>query len=150
MPYKTILLSLNETRRNPVLLDLAAKLAGMADGHITGLYVIPAVQVYPSTAFEAMPAILDTQRDYFKGQRAAVKSMFREAMRRHGVRGDLRVVDSSSPLISDSVIEQGRRADLVLLSQVDTEGNEGVELDFVDRVVMAVGRPVLAIPLKCD
>jgi nucleotide-binding universal stress UspA family protein len=148
MPYKTILLSLNETRRNPVLLDLAAKLAGAADGHITGLYVIPAVQLYPSTAFEAMPAILETQRDFFKGQRAGVESMFHEAMRQNGVRGDMRVVDSSSPLISDLVVEQGRRADLVLLSQVDTEGNEGVELDFVDRVVMAVGRPVLAIPLK--
>jgi nucleotide-binding universal stress UspA family protein len=150
MPYKNILLNLNETRRNPVLLDVAAKLAGVADGHVTGLYVIPAVQLYPSTAFEAMPAILETQRDYFKGQRASVEAMFRETMRRHGVRSDLRVVDSSSPLISDLTIEQGRRVDLVLLSQVDTEGNEGVELDFVDRVVMAVGRPVLAIPLKAD
>ena len=34
------------------------------------------------------------------------------------------------------------------MSQVDTEGNDGVELDFVDRVVMAVGRPVLVLPLK--
>ena len=72
----------------------------------------------------------------------------RGGLRRHDVRGDIAVVNSASPLISDAVIEHGRVSDLVLLSQVDSTGSQGVELDFVDRVVMGVGRPVLVLPLK--
>ncbi|MBL8894529.1 MAG: universal stress protein [Rhizobiales bacterium] len=148
MAFKTILLNLNETERNGALIEQAANLARAMDAHIAGHYVIPAVQVYPSTAFEAMPVIFEAHREFFSKQQGQVKSSFLEALRRHGVQGDMAVVDSPSPLICDSVIEHGRVSDLVLVSQVDTSGNQGVELDFVDRVVIEVGRPVLVMPLQ--
>ncbi|MFO0991105.1 MAG: universal stress protein [Hyphomicrobiales bacterium] len=148
MAFKTILLNLNETERNAALIEQGANLARAMDAHLAGHYVIPAVQVYPSTAFEAMPVIFEAHREFFRKQQEQVKSSFLEALRRHGVQGDIAVVDSPSPLICDSVIEHGRVSDLVLLSQVDTSGNQGVELDFVGRVVMEVGRPVLVLPLK--
>ena len=147
MAFKTILVGLNETERNDAVLEQAALLARMMDAHIAGLYVIPAVQLYPSTAFEAMPVIFEAHRDYFQKRRDTVKSTFLEGLRRNDVRGDIAVVDSASPLISDAFIEHGRVSDLVLLSQVDATGNQGVELDFVDRVVMGVGRPVMVLPL---
>lgn len=148
MAFKTILVGLNETERNDALLAQAAFLVRAFDAHIAGLYVIPAVQLYPSTAFEAMPVIFEAHREYFQTRRDAVKAKFLEVLRREGVRGDIAVVDSGSPLISDATIEHGRVSDLVLLSQVDTTGNQGVELDFVDRVMMDVGRPVMVLPLK--
>ena len=148
MAFKTILLNLNETRRNPALFEQAAHLARMSSGHIAGVYVIPAVQLYPSTAIEAMPVIFEAQREFFQRQRETVKSAFAAGLRQHAVNGDLEVVDSPSPLISDTVIEYGRASDLLVLSQTDGEAREGVELDFVDRVVMAAGRPVLILPLK--
>lgn len=148
MAFKTILLNLNETERNDALFAQAAHLARAMDAHIAGLYVIPAVQLYPSTAFEAMPVIFEAHREFFSKRRGQVKSNFLEGLRHHDMRGDIAVVDSSSPLISDATIEHGRVGDLVLLSQVDSTGNQGVELDFVDRVVMEVGRPVLVLPLQ--
>lgn len=148
MSFKTILVGLNETERNDALLAQAAILARSFDAHIAGLYVIPAVQLYPSTAFEAMPVIFEAHREYFQNQRDAVKAKFLDCLRREGVRGDIAVVDSASPLISDATIEHGRVSDLILLSQVDQTGNQGVELDFVDRVMMDVGRPVMVLPLK--
>jgi nucleotide-binding universal stress UspA family protein len=147
MAFRTILVGLNEMPRNDALLEQAAHLARNMDAHIAGLYVIPAVQVYPSTAFEAMPVIFEAHREFFSKQRDQVKARCLEGLRRHGLRGDIAVVDSSSPLIADAVIEHGRVSDLVLLSQVDRAGNQGVELDFVDRVVMEVGRPVMVLPL---
>ncbi|MBL8908146.1 MAG: universal stress protein [Rhizobiales bacterium] len=147
MAFKTILVGLNETERNDALLSQAAFLARSFDAHIAGLYVIPAVQLYPSTAFEAMPVIFEAHREYFKTRLDTVKTRFLDCLRREGVRGDIAVVDSSSPLISDATIEHGRVSDILLLSQVDATGNQGVELDFVDRVVMGVGRPVLVLPL---
>ena len=108
MAFKTILLNLNETERNAALFEQAAQLARAMDAHIAGLYVIPAVQLYPSTAFEAMPVIFEAHRDFFQKRRDTVKSTFLEGLRRHDVRGDIAVVDSASPLISDAVIEHGR------------------------------------------
>jgi nucleotide-binding universal stress UspA family protein len=148
MSFKTILVGLNETERNDALLAQAAFLARAFDAHIAGLYVIPAVQLYPSTAFEALPVIFEAHREYFLKQLDVVKLKFLDWLRREGVRGDIAVVDSASPLISDATIEHGRASDLLLLSQVDTAGNQGVELDLVDRVVMEVGRPVLVLPLQ--
>jgi len=148
MAFKTIFVGLNETERNDTLLAQAAILARAFDAHIAGVYVIPAVQVYPSTAFEAMPVIFEAHREYFKTRREAVKTKFLDCLRREGVRGDIAVVDSASPLISDATIEHGRVSDLLLLSQVDSTGNQGVELDFVDRVVIDVGRPVMVLPLQ--
>jgi len=148
MAFKTILLNLNETERNDALFAQASHIATVMDAHIAGLYVVPAVQLYPSSTFEAMPVIFEAHREYFQKRRDEVKGRFLAALKRHEVRGDIAVVDSSSPLISDAVIEHGRVSDLVLLSQVDSTGQQGVELDFIDRVVMEVGRPVLVLPLQ--
>ena len=93
-----------------------------------------------------VPVIFEAHREYFMRQRDAVKTGFEEVLRRHGARGALAIVDSGSPLISDSVIAHGRQSDLIVLSQVDSSGNEGVELDFVDRVAMAAGVLALSVP----
>jgi nucleotide-binding universal stress UspA family protein len=144
--FKTILVSLNEIDRNGVLLPIATGLAQRFDAHLTGLYVIPAAKIYPPAAFEPIPVIFEAHRDYFKKQVASVKAAFDKAVRAEGVRNGLRVFESSSPLISDLVIEHGREADLVIVSQTETEADAGVELDFIERVAIAMGRPVLVIP----
>ena len=55
LSYKTILVSLNELSRLPQLLVVATAAARSFGAHISGLYVIPAVQLYPSMGFEAVP-----------------------------------------------------------------------------------------------
>ena len=66
MAYKTILVSLNELNRLPQLLGAAASIARNFNAHISGLYVIPAVQLYPSMGFEAVPQVFDGNQTYFK------------------------------------------------------------------------------------
>ena len=74
MSYKTILVSLNEVGRLPQLLAAAAKLARETLGtHVSGLYVIPAVQVYPSVGFEAAPQVFEGNRSFFKDNAAKVR-----------------------------------------------------------------------------
>ena len=55
MAYRTILVSLNELNRLPQLLSAVATIARNFNAHVSGLYVIPAVQLYPSMGFEAVP-----------------------------------------------------------------------------------------------
>jgi len=148
MSYKTILVSLNEVGRLPELVAAAATIAQAQGAHVAGLYVIPAVQVYPSVGFEAAPQVFEGNRTFFKDNAARVRQVFEEAMRRDGLNFDFHQVDSRTPIIADEVTAVGRCADLVIVSATNPDEITGVERDFVEQVVMAVGRPVVVLPFK--
>src|SRR5260221_13250063 len=80
MSDKTILVSLNELSRLSQLTAAAAALARALDAHVAGLYVIPAVQVYPSVGFEAAPQVFEGNRTFFKGHCEKGRLAFEEAM----------------------------------------------------------------------
>lgn len=150
MSYKTIIVSLNEVGRAKPLIELAAGIAEQQEAHLTGLYVIPAVQVYPSIGMDLGPQIFEGYRDFFQRHAQTMRTTFEEAMRRRGVSSGWRCVESASPVIADAAIEHGLQADLVIASQVDPASDSGVEVDFAERLVMGVGRPVLLVPRGKD
>jgi len=148
MSYKTILVSLNEVGRLPELVAAAVTLARETGAHVSGLYVVPAVQVYPSVGFEAAPQVFEGNRSFFKDNGARVKQAFEEAMRREGLSHDFHQIDARTPVIADEVVAAGRVADLVIVSATNPEEITGVERDFVEQTVMALGRPVIVLPYK--
>lgn len=148
MSYKTILVSLNEVARLPELTAAAVALARSSGAHISGLYVIPAVQVYPSVGFEAAPQVFEGNRTFFKDNAQRVREVFEGAMSKEGFSFDLHQVDARTPVIADEVVAQGRSCDLVVVSATNPDEITGVERDFVEQVVMSAGRPVLVLPFK--
>ena len=148
MSYKTILVSLNEVGRLTELVAAAVTLARETGAHVSGLYVVPAVQVYPSVGFEAAPQVFEGNRSFFKDNGARVKQAFEAAMQAEGLAHDFHQVDARTPVIADEVITSGRVADLVVVSATNPEEITGVERDFVEQVVMALGRPVIVLPWK--
>ena len=148
MSYKTILVSLNEVGRLSELVAAAVTLARETGAHVSGLFVVPAVQVYPSVGFEAAPQVFEGNRSFFKENGARVKQAFEEAMRREGLSFDFHQVDAHTPVIADEVVASGRVADLVIVSTTNPEEITGVERDFVEQTVMALGRPVIVLPYK--
>jgi nucleotide-binding universal stress UspA family protein len=150
MSYKTILVSLNEVGRLSELTAAAVSLARETGAHVSGLYVVPAVQVYPSVGFEAAPQVFEGNRSFFKDNAQRVKQAFEEAMRREGLPHDFHLLDARTPVIAEEVIAMGRSADIVVVSATNPEEITGVERDFVEQVVMAVGRPVIVLPAQGD
>jgi nucleotide-binding universal stress UspA family protein len=148
MSYKTILVSMNEIGRMGEVLAAAVSLARSLSAHVSGLYVIPAVQVYPSVGFEAAPQVFEGNRTFFKDNAARVRQSFEEAMSREGLSHDFHLVDARTPVIADEVIAQGRSSDLIVVSATNPEEITGVERDFVEQVVMSAGRPVIVLPFK--
>ncbi len=148
MTYKTILVSLNEVGRMAELAAAAAGLARDLGAHVAGLYVVPAVQVYPSVGFEAAPQVFEGNRSYFKDHAARVKQSFGDAMTREGLAHDFRLVDARTPVIADEVIAQGRSSDVIIVSATNPDEITGVERDFVEQVVMSAGRPVVVLPYQ--
>jgi nucleotide-binding universal stress UspA family protein len=148
MAYKTILLCLNEVARLPALIEAAEQLGTRFKAHIAGLYVIPAVQVYPSSGYGAVTDYFDGNRIYFQNHQAKVIETFEAAMKRAGLSFDTHVVDSNFSDIGSDVVDNARAADLVVISNIDRDGSQGVETDFVERFVIAAGRPVVVLPYK--
>lgn len=148
MAYRTILVSLNEMARLPQLIAAASFLGRTYQAHVSGLFAIPAVQIYPSIGFEAAPQLFEGNRKHFEENAGKVKAVFEDAMRKEGLSFDFHVSDSHSPLVADAVVTYGCAADLIILSQPDPKELGGVESDFVEQTVMAAGRPVLILPFK--
>ena len=48
MAHRTILICRNDIARLPVLPDLASAIAARQNSHVVGLYVLPAVRIYPA------------------------------------------------------------------------------------------------------
>ncbi|HEY7749652.1 MAG TPA: universal stress protein [Aestuariivirgaceae bacterium] len=150
MSYKTILVSLNEIDRLDTLVELTAKLALKYDAHVLGLYVIPAAAVYPAVGPYVAPEIFDSFTKFFEDQSKKVKQKFETVMKRNSLASQWLEVRALVPMISDTISEIGRIADLIVLSETDRNASQGVELNVVENTIMSAGRPVLVIPRKAE
>ena len=148
MVYKTILVSLNDVPRAEAMIDAAALIAKTYDSHLIGCYVIPAVTIYPEVGFASPSAVDDTRQQYFKTNIAAVKERFETKLRKDGLKGEWRTVNSLYTEISPSFMEHGRAVDLIMVSQIGENSGAEIEQGFVEHVVIESGRPVLIIPQK--
>jgi len=146
MSYKTIVVSLNDISRSETLLALAAGMAAKHKAHLIGLYVIPAPRIYPAVSAHATPIVLNETKAFFEENAGQSRQAFEKATNAAGAEAEWRRVESDSPNIADDVIEHGLQADLLLISQRNELGNDGIESDFCERVVMESGRPVIVVP----
>ena len=136
--------------RIAVVAKQAAVLARALGAHVAGLYVVPAVQVYPSVGFEAAPQVFDGNRTYFKDAAAQVRAAFEAAMNAEAVPFSFHGVESQTPLIADDTVAQGRSADVLVVSATNPDATTGVERDFVEQVILGAGRPVIVLPVTGD
>lgn len=148
MTYKTILVCLNEISRVPQLIEVARDLGARFNAHVSGLYVIPAVQVYPSDGYGGTANFFDGTRVYFQNNLSKVKEVFETAMQMDKLSYELHVADSVLPSISNGMIDNCRNVDLVVISNTDRNSTGEVESDFVESFVLAAGRPVLILPYE--
>jgi nucleotide-binding universal stress UspA family protein len=146
MSYKTVLVALNEINRLDALNTSAVKIAKIDAAFVRGLYTIPAAQIYPSTGFEAVPQMFEGHQTFFKNNLAKVKNAFETALQKAKLQGEFVSIEGRSPLISDEIISHGKSADIIIVSATDPAEVSGVELDCIERVLVAAGRPLLVLP----
>lgn len=146
MSIKTILVSLNDVNRTDALLVSAAQLASRYDAHLVGLYVIPAVTVYPEVGMTLVPSVFEGYQLYFMARETQVRDKFEACIKAEGLRGEWRSVTSIYPEVASSLIEHGRMTDLIIASQPSQEPQAAVETDLVERLLLESGRPILILP----
>jgi hypothetical protein len=80
MAYKSILLSLNEINRMPQVLAAGRMLGTQFNAYVSGLYVVPAAQIYPGMGYVTVPDLIDANQLYYRDKQAGAKLAFEVAM----------------------------------------------------------------------
>ncbi len=143
---KNLLVSLNDHDRREHLSRFAAALARRFGAHLSGLYVVPALRLYPVVTVHVPPEVFEAQRKVFRKRGEEVHVAFRAACEEHGVDCEWHLLESLSPLVADTVIGMARVQDMLITGQPPLEETPDLEADFADRLVMETGRPVLFVP----
>jgi nucleotide-binding universal stress UspA family protein len=149
MPYKDLLVQLDNSEQSRNRLDYAIAVAEKHGAHLTGLYALD-----PSAALSALaysyPGRLDHFESYTKERDAELaqskdtEAAFRESLRRAGVEGEWRFSES---LPSETVTLHARYADLTIVGQIDPRHQPAVNAARIpEEVLLYSGRPVLIVP----
>lgn len=144
MPYKTILVHLNDERRVKGLIDAATDIGQRWGAHVVALYVMPPIPTYGPTAFGA--GYIQAGLRTFREEADRVHRAFEEASRGRPIIPEWRLVEPGESSVADCVVDHGRQADLIIVGQRDRSFDFSSVLDVPERVILESGRPVLLIP----
>ncbi len=143
---KNLLVTLNDYDMRGALSRFAARVAKHFGGRVDGIYVVPALRLYPVVTVHVPPEVFEAQRKVFRQRGEEVRAAFEEACRAQGVEHGWHLFESFTPLVADTVIQMARPRDLVIAAQPSAHEEPDEEADFADRLVMETGRPVLFVP----
>lgn len=141
--YKTILTHFDSTPAAAKRLALAARLAAIHEAHLVALYSI--VSPLYSEPFVADGGAFVAQEllRFQERKDAEAKAAFEQVAPTLAVPAEWRT-DAGDP--AAVVNEHGRYADLIVVGQYEEDQSNDTTPDFVGRVIMGSGRPVLVVP----
>ena len=142
MAYKDILVHVGGAA-NAERTRLAAQLAQDHGAHLVGLHVTQPLDVPPYVAAQLTSEVLEAQQRYAQEDCDQCQAAFDRAAKGNTVPTEWRTVQGDAV---DALQLHGRHSDLVVLGQTDPDGTAAVNLDVAGRVVLSLGRPVLAVP----
>lgn len=146
MGYRTILINYQDPDRAEAQTEAGIALAQASGAHLIGFYAIPKVQYfYATAAVQIATEVFEAEQKFFQDQAERIRSVFQREMP-GDVESEWRCVEAQGPVTTNTTVEHGLRADLIITGQVNPDqGLEG-EVGAPERLVMESGRPVLMLP----
>lgn len=145
--YRTIIAELQTMELAEKVLPVATRLTIAHDAHLIGLHVNSAPYVPPVLGYELPGDILEQMRERETRRGVAIRALFDDAIaRENSISAEWRAPDALTTDVSDTVLDQARRADLVVTGQVDEDHQKGADTELAGTLVLESGRPVLIVP----
>lgn len=146
MPYRTILVHLNDERRVGQLIDVAAHIADRHEAHLIGLYVVPSGLVGSVTHDGGR--LIESGREAFRNEGKRIAATFEKATAGRPIVAEWRMVEPprNHPGPAEAVLDQAGAADLIVASQTDEAWDFHLLLDFPERLALESGRPTIVVP----
>ena len=145
MPFKTILVHLNDKRRAEALLEPAVRLASRHNAHLIGMHaysMIPAPPIPIPYGGKVLGSMVATERQ----ETADIAATFARMTANQPFVAEWRAVKVPHVDLAPIVMDHGRAADLIIAGQTDPEWELSPLLDFPERLALESGRPVLVVP----
>lgn len=146
MSFKTILVCLTTEANAERLTKAACHLARKFDAHLIGLHTRQAMLVHPGVAVHLTPESIQAFHDAQIRQTEKIHDIFTRETAKETFANEWRLVDADSGSASGQIVEQARRADLVIMSQADSANDRADQSDIQRDVIQSSGRPVIIIP----
>ncbi|HSD40405.1 MAG TPA: universal stress protein [Burkholderiales bacterium] len=148
MPYKTLLVHVDNGKRSALRVDIACRLAKQSDAHLIGLHALTVVKLPSYVMVEGGVQVRELNERIQRESAVAAEQVFKKAVKAAGAtKTEWR---ASRRDAVESVPVHGRYADLLVIGQPNETDGSGVEPDFAERLLLAVGRPALVIPYAGD
>jgi nucleotide-binding universal stress UspA family protein len=144
MPYKTILVHLNDKRRAEALLEPAIGLARRHNAHLIGMHVhasMPAPPI-PLPGANVLGSVAGGERQAAD----EIAAIFARMTANQTFVAEWRTFKVPHVDLAPLVMDHGRAADLIIAGQTDPEWDLSPLLDFPERLALESGRPVLVVP----
>jgi len=143
MPYKSILVNVDESKNADACLKAACDIAAISDAHVTGVYVIPHVNtpVYVETSVPA--SILKNLEKAGEERAAAAEAHFVKTMEAAGCQYDWH---SPRGYVDDHINKMSHFADLVIIGQNGNADENRMSYSVENSILMGSARPVLIVP----
>lgn len=146
---KTILATLLPDDNLEAFLDIIAGLAGQHAAHVVGFMPIPGPVVLPTATPIAVVPYDDTMKRRYLEARPRVRESFETRMDAESVSFEFRSEEQGGLRLTGGIVAQGRTCDLIIVSMhPDVDGMTADAVEEIADLVMAAGRPVLALPPK--
>lgn len=151
MAYRTVLVSLTNIETTQALLDVAMKISDKTTTHITGLHVIPAIDIPAVLEPVGIPeSVYDDHRIACDQRAAEIRILFDETLKREGFSGEWVCDRSETTEVAHKIISHARCSDVVIVSQKPKDGKDTNHVNLPEYLLMESGRPVLVVPHEVE
>ena len=148
MSFKTVLVHLDHRAQAEHLLKAAVKLAAQHQAHLIGIYIMHPVEPYVGRAVDiSISAEIGLILSKEQKQRAVeLADLFEAATKGQNFIAEWRfIADNQRPVIT-ALLEQGRAADIILVSGEINDPPTSLVNPSIASVIMSSSRPALLIP----
>ena len=145
MPYKTILVHLNDKRRAEALLEPAVRLASKHNAHLIGMHaysMVPAPPIPLPYGGKVLGSVVAAERQ----ETEEIAAIFARMTANQPFVAEWRPLKVPHVDLAPVVMDHGRAADLIIAGQTDPDWDRSPLLDFPERLALESGRPVLVVP----
>ena len=145
MPYRTILVYLNDRRRAERMLEPAVFLARRYNAHLIGLHAYPSV-ISPPIPSPASRYVVGTILEFEKAESDAIGAIFATMTANQPFVSEWRAVKAPLFEMPTVVMDHARSTDLIVAGQADPSWKFSATMDIPERIALESGRPVLVVP----
>jgi nucleotide-binding universal stress UspA family protein len=146
MPYKTIVVHLDNSKACDQRVGVALTLAAREDAHLVGLYLGMEVSIPGFVIAQMPPETRELQHRSLKQEAVKARTKFEQAAKRAGLNVEVRQEFATAENMSEILALHARYADLLILSQFDPDSERGLPDYVLEDTLLTAGRPVLVIP----